>query len=141
MLDNRIKTLIHGLIATVALLLSACDTASQSHSAGPVLPAQPNIVWLVAEDLSPIIPPFGDDTVATPNLNRLAEEGIRFSNAFSTSGVCAPSRASLATGMYQNAIGALHMRTTNASGYGVEGLVPYEAVPPPEVKMLSQYFR
>ena len=95
----------------------------------------------MAEDLSPIIPPFGDDTVATPNLSRLAAEGIRYTNAFSTSGVCAPSRAALATGKYQNGIGALHMRTTNISGFGVEGLVPYEAVPPPEVKMLSQYFR
>lgn len=130
-----------GVAALIFCGLSACDTATNSTSGGPALPPSPNIVWLVAEDLSPIIPPFGDNTVSTPNISRLADEGIRFTNAFSTSGVCAPSRAALATGMYQNGIGALHMRTTNVSGYGVEGLVPYEAVPPPEVKMLSQYFR
>ena len=55
-----------------------------------VLPKEPNILWIVAEDLSPIIPPFGDETVKTPNLTKLAEEGVRFTNVFSTSGVCAP---------------------------------------------------
>tara|TARA_Y100000385_G_scaffold200538_2_gene207622 strand:- start:3773 stop:5389 length:1617 start_codon:yes stop_codon:yes gene_type:complete len=100
-----------------------------------------NIVWLVAEDLSAIIPPFGDMTVMTPNLSRLAAEGIRFTQVYSTSGVCAPSRAAIATGMYQNRIGAQHMRTTNIGNFGVEGLTAYEAVPPAHVKMHSQYFR
>ena len=124
-----------------ALLVCACDAPHQAPTDQPVLPDVPNIVWLVAEDLSPIIPAFGDSTVATPNLDRLAAEGVRYTRVFSTSGVCAPSRAALATGMYQNRIGAQHMRTTNVSGFGVDGLVPYEAVPPPFVKMHSQYFR
>ena len=124
-----------------ALLVCACDAPHQALTDQPVLPDRPNILWLVAEDLSPIIPAFGDDTVATPNLDRLAAEGVRYTRVFSTSGVCAPSRAALATGMYQNRIGAQHMRTTNVSGFGVDGLIPYEAVPPPFVKMHSQYFR
>jgi len=124
-----------------ALLVCACDAPHQALTDQPVLPDRPNILWLVAEDLSPIIPAFGDDTVATPNLDRLAAEGVRYTRVFSTSGVCAPSRAALATGMYQNRIGAQHMRTTNVSGFGVDGLMPYEAVPPPFVKMHSQYFR
>ena len=124
-----------------ALLVCACDAPQQALTDQPVLPDRPNILWLVAEDLSPIIPAFGDDTVATPNLDRLAAEGVRYIRVFSTSGVCAPSRAALATGMYQNRIGAQHMRTTNVSGFGVDGLIPYEAVPPPFVKMHSQYFR
>ena len=124
-----------------ALLVCACDAPQQALTGQPVLPDRPNILWLVAEDLSPIIPAFGDDTVATPNLDRLAAEGVRYTRVFSTSGVCAPSRAALATGMYQNRIGAQHMRTTNVSGFGVDGLIPYEAVPPPFVKMHSQYFR
>ena len=124
-----------------ALLVFACDAPQQALTDQPVLPDRPNILWLVAEDLSPIIPAFGDDTVATPNLDRLAAEGVRYTRVFSTSGVCAPSRAALATGMYQNRIGAQHMRTTNVSGFGVDGLIPYEAVPPPFVKMHSQYFR
>ena len=122
------------------LLYCACDASYQESKEQPSL-STPNILWLVAEDLSPIIPAFGDDTVATPNLDRLATEGVSYTRVFSTSGVCAPSRAALATGMYQNRIGAQHMRTTNVSGFDIDGLVPYEAVPPPFVKMHSQYFR
>ncbi len=128
-------------ILLFATALAGCQEAGTQVIDQPSLPAKPNILWLVAEDLSPIIPPFGDDTVATPNLDRLAAEGVRYTRVFSTSGVCAPSRAAIATGMYQNRIGAQHMRTTNVSGFGVEGLIAYEAVPPPYVKMHSQYFR
>ena len=128
-------------ILLIATALAGCQEAGTKVIDQPGLPTKPNILWLVAEDLSPIIPPFGDDTVATPNLDRLAAEGVRYTRVFSTSGVCAPSRAAIATGMYQNRIGAQHMRTTNVSGFGVEGLIAYEAVPPPYVKMHSQYFR
>ena len=122
------------------LLYCACDASYQESKEQPSL-STPNILWLVAEDLSPIIPAFGDDTVATPNLDRLATEGVSYTRVFSTSGVCAPSRAALATGMYQNRIGAQHMRTTNVSGFDIDGLGRYEAVPPPFVKMHSQYLR
>jgi N-sulfoglucosamine sulfohydrolase len=128
----------------LVLALSRCSylTPTELDSQdGPRLPKTPNILWLVAEDLSAIIPPFGDNTVATPNLTRLANEGIRYTQVFSSSGVCAPSRAAIATGMYQNRIGAQHMRTTNIADFGVEGIIPYEAVPPSYVKMHSQYFR
>lgn len=128
-------------ILLFAAALAGCQEAGTQAIDQPNLPTRPNILWLVAEDLSPIISPFGDDTVATPNLDRLAAEGVRYTRVFSTSGVCAPSRAAIATGMYQNRIGAQHMRTTNVSGFGVEGLIAYEAVPPPYVKMHSQYFR
>mgnify|MGYP003326313296 CR=1 FL=1 len=70
-----------------------------------------NIVWLVAEDLGLYIPPFGDSTISTPNLSRLAEEGVRYTNVYSVSGVCSPSRASIVTGIYPSSIGAHHMRT------------------------------
>ena len=132
-----------GLLVLV-LAISQCSnegTAKSEQASGPKLPQKPNILWLVAEDLSAIIPPFGDNTVATPNLTRLADEGIRYTQVYSSSGVCAPSRAAIATGMYQNRIGAQHMRTTNIADFGVEGIVPYEAVPPAYVKMHSQYFR
>ena len=113
-----------------------------------------NILWLVAEDLSPIIPPFGDSTVTTPNLSRLAAEGVRYTHAFSPSGVCSPSRAAIATGMYPSHIGANHMRTGPWSMHGTSprflafaqrymppGVPLYEPVPPPEVKMHSEYMR
>jgi N-sulfoglucosamine sulfohydrolase len=54
---------------------------------------------------------FGDPLARTPNIDNLASEGIRFTRAFSVSGVCGPSRAALITGMYPVSFGAQHMRT------------------------------
>lgn len=98
-----------------------------------------NILWLVVEDMSPILPAYGDNTISTPAISRLAEQGVTYTNVYSTSGVCAPSRAALAMGMYPSSIGANHMRTT--SDTETTGLPKYEAVPPAEAKMLSQYMR
>ena len=118
------------------------------------LPFRPNILWLVAEDLSPVIPPFGDSTITTPTLSRLAAEGVRYPNLFSPSGVCAPSRAAIAMGMYPARVGAHQMRTgpwyigqlpkekiEEYAQYMPEGLVPYEAVPPADARMHSEYLR
>ncbi|MEZ4703158.1 MAG: sulfatase [Rhodothermales bacterium] len=133
------------MVLLAALVFSAgCATHTpESAATHPVqqLAFRPNILWLVAEDLSPIIPPFGDSTVVTPTLSRLAAEGVRYTHVFSPSGVCAPSRAAIATGMYQNHIGAMHMRTGGDPRWFPPGLIPYEAVPPAEVKMHSQYLR
>ncbi|MCP4310117.1 MAG: sulfatase-like hydrolase/transferase [Bacteroidetes bacterium] len=124
------------------LCCSACispDT-KESNSSGAASDL-PNIVWLVAEDMSPVIPSFGDSTIVTPNLSRLASEGVRFTNVFSVSGVCSPSRAALATGMYPTRIGATHMRTTGNVKLMPEGVFPYEALPAAEVKLHSEYLR
>ena len=99
----------------------------------------PNILWLVTEDMGHYIPSFGDSTIVTPHLSKLASEGVIYPNLYSTSGVCAPSRAAIATGMYPSSIGANHMRTTSYSE--VTGVPKYGAVPPPEVKMISELLR
>ncbi|MBT29673.1 MAG: sulfatase [Thalassobius sp.] len=103
----------------------------------------PNILWLVTEDLSPYLASFGDSTVYkyTPNLNRLTEEGITFTNTYSPSGVCAPSRFAIATGMYPSSMGGNHMRTTGNSYFDELGIIPYDVVTPPGVKMMSEILR
>ena len=102
-----------------------------------------NILWLVAEDLSPdYLSSYGDLTAPTPNLDKLASEGVIYDYAFSTSGVCAPSRATLATGVYANSFGAQNMRTMWAEANARRGgIIDYEAVPPPEVRMLGDIMR
>jgi arylsulfatase A-like enzyme len=61
---------------------------------------KPNILWITCEDMSPRLSAYGDSTVPTPNIDRLAREGVRCTNMFSVSGVCAPSRSAIITGMY-----------------------------------------
>jgi arylsulfatase A-like enzyme len=74
--------------------------------------AQPNILWIIAEDMSPDLGCYGHDLTETPNIDRLAQQGTLFSHAFSTSSICVPSRSSFITGMYATSIGAHHQMLT-----------------------------
>ncbi|MFL2480777.1 MAG: sulfatase-like hydrolase/transferase [Verrucomicrobiales bacterium] len=72
--------------------------------------AKPNILWISAEDIGPHFGCYGDQHAITPNIDQLSSEGTRFTNAYTTAGVCAPCRSGIITGMYQNSIGTHHMR-------------------------------
>jgi len=72
---------------------------------------QPNIIWILAEDMSPQLGCYGEPLIQTPNIDKLAKEGTRFQNAFTTAPVCSASRSALATGMFQTTIGAHNHRT------------------------------
>ncbi len=100
-----------------------------------------NIIWIDLEDLSPILSMYGDSTIATPNIDRLAREGVTFTNAYSTVGVCAPSRASIITGMFPVSIGAHNMRIGAPNAYAAQGVPEYEVVPPPEARCFPDLLR
>ncbi|WP_195498604.1 sulfatase-like hydrolase/transferase [Alistipes timonensis] len=102
---------------------------------------RPNILCLVCEDISPYLGCYGDKLADTPNLDRFAREGIRYTRMFTTIGVSAPSRASLITGLFPTSFGANYMRTSNTKPL-TEGLVPpYEAVPDDGVKCYTEFLR
>ena len=63
--------------------------------------AKPNIIFILADDLGPgDIGPYGGKQVPTPGLDRLAAQGTRFTQYYSASPICSPSRAGLITGQY-----------------------------------------
>ena len=111
-----------------ALALAACGATSDPASPAAVAePPPPNILWIVAEDHGPHHGSYGDAYAVTPNLDRLAAEGARFTRAFAVTPVCAPARSAIITGMYPTSIGSHHMRST--------------AVPPPHVKGFTERLR
>jgi uncharacterized sulfatase len=71
---------------------------------------RPNVLWITCEDISPNLGCYGDKDARTPNLDKLASQGCRFTHAFTVAGVCAPSRSCLITGMYPSSLGSHHMR-------------------------------
>jgi len=74
---------------------------------------KPNILWIVSEDNNvTMVGCYGNRFATTPNIDNLAKEGVRYTNAFSTAPVCAPSRCTLITGMYPPTLGTEHMRST-----------------------------
>ena len=93
-------------LAVIVFTLGVCDLARVAVAAPP----RPNILWISAEDISPHLGCYGDPHAITPNLDQLAAEGIRYTRAFTTAGVCAPCRSGIITGMYQTTLGTHHMR-------------------------------
>lgn len=97
-------------------------------SAAPVSSAEkPNILWISIEDTSPKLGCYGDKYAVTPNLDRFASEGCRYTRCFTHAGVCAPSRSGLITGMYPTSMGTQFMRC--------------KGVPPAYVKCFTEYLR
>lgn len=138
------------LVGIVALLCQASRAAGGAAPRQPSRSSQPspstapesvrpNILWISTEDMSLHLGAYGDPLARTPTLDRLATQSIRYRYAFSTAPVCAPSRAAIITGVYQNAIGAQHMRTTEDRVPDLPG--PYLAVPPFYVKAFPEYLR
>lgn len=142
------------LIAYIVLILILFQTTEgQSSSKQPI-----NIIWISVEDMGPILGAYGNKIVNTPNINRLAQEGIKYTNAYATVGVCAPSRFSIITGMYPARLGAHNMRTGDHNNFkwpediklrqnkGItdrlnKNIPDYEVVTPNYVKPFSEYLR
>jgi len=118
-----------GLFLAIALACFLLPLGAAGAAADPV---RPNILLLMAEDMGPRVGAFGDPVAVTPHIDRLAAEGVRYPNTFTTAGVCAPSRAAHITGVHQMALGAQHMRSYQGG---------YRAVPPPEVKAYPELLR
>jgi arylsulfatase A-like enzyme len=99
--------------------------------------ARPNIVWILVEDMSAHFSCYGEKTIATPEVDRLAKEGTRFERAFVTAPICSTSRSALITGHYQTTIGAQHHR----SGRGeVRIVLPKGVAPVTELFRQAGYF-
>ena len=102
---------------------------------------RPNFLWISLEDTGPYLGCYNDLIARTPNIDHFATEGCRWTNCFSTSGVCAPARSAIITGMYPISIGTHHMRTTHVNPSTPEMPTPYSAVLPHYVKCFTEYLR
>ncbi len=78
---------------------------------------RPNILWILGEDLAPMLGCYGFPLVRSPNLDRLASEGVRFTRAFTTAPVCSSSRSAFNVGLYQIHTGAHHHRSHRKDGF------------------------
>jgi arylsulfatase A-like enzyme len=100
--EDLIVTTVHDLLP---------DRTKTAREASAVPSAErPNILWITCEDMSANLGCYGDEYAVTPNLDKLAARGVRYTHVFSHAGVCAPSRSGLITGMYPTSLGSHHMR-------------------------------
>ena len=107
--------IVRRLGAFVLVILAGSVYCAPARPAPPQ-PARPNILWIIVDDMSANFSCYGEKTIRTPHVDRLAAEGTRFARAFVTAPVCSPCRSALITGCYQTTVGAHHHR----SGRGAE---------------------
>ena len=88
-----------------------------------------NILWIMADDLGPDLSCYGTPEVFTPNLDRLAMEGTRYTNMFTVAAVSSVSRSAMITGMYPVSINCHQHRTQ------------FKSELPDPVKPITEYFR
>ncbi len=91
-------------------------------------PAPPNVLFIAVDDLKPILGCYGDEEVITPNIDRLADSGMVFTNAHCQQAVCTASRASLMTGLYPDHTQVWNLKTK------IRDITP-------DVVTLPQYFQ
>ena len=100
-------------VATLAGGVAANAVGAAGGQAG----GRPNILWIISEDTGPEFGCYGYPLVHTPNVDGLAAQGVRFTNAFTTTPVCSTSRSSFMTGMYATTIGAHNHRSHRNDGF------------------------
>lgn len=94
-------------IFLVLIVLSCQNTFAQIVKE----PKKPNVLFIIVDDLKPILGCYGDPFVKTPNIDRFAKEGVVFTNAYCQQAVCGPSRASFLTGMRPDYTGVWDLET------------------------------
>jgi N-acetylglucosamine-6-sulfatase len=97
-------------VVVAALLTTMCTAPEQTQTTAPASaqPRRPNIVMVLVDDMRwDEMRVAGHPFVDTPNIDRLAREGARFTNAFATTPLCSPSRASFLTGQYPHTNGII----------------------------------
>ena len=107
------------------LSIASCRSISAGASAGPGDGERPNILWINSEDNGTYIGCYGDGVAQTPNLDQLAQQGVRYTNCFANAPVCAVMRSSWILGIPAVTTGTHHMR----SNFRVpDSLLPYPAL-------------
>ena len=104
-------------------------------------PDRPNIIWVMSEDMCADIGCYGTPVVQTPNLDKMASEGLRFTNAFTSAPVCSASRSAMITGMYQTSIGAHNHRSQRPDSLGGDETYQQSYALPENIKPFTHYLR
>ncbi len=113
--------------ALLAVLLLGCASSQADDRASDPTPDRPNIILIVADDLGwTDLGCMGSDYYETPNIDRLAREGMTFRQAYANAANCAPSRAALMSGQYAPRTGVYTVGTSARGKAKNRKLVPTE---------------
>ena len=127
-------------VFTLCLLFSSCLISSATGN------ERPNVLWIYLEDVSGWFGCYGETLIETPNIDKLAENGTRFTRFYTPAGVCSATRSAIVTGMMQTSIGAHNHRSCRATFRGKQmgeydmNVLPASVVPLPIRFRLAGYW-
>lgn len=138
MMGGKVSLPRREFLQGLGLAASALVAPGKSMAGQPA--KRPNIVWILAEDASPHLGCYGEQTIRTPHLDAMANKGVRFDAAFVTCPVCSPSRSAMIAGMHQTTLGAHNHRSQGDRGKAGGNKDYYDSYRLP-VKLIPQLFR
>ena len=108
MITTRVSQFLMATIGLIPALSSAAATSNEKTVNSAHAPQRPNIIFIMCDDMGyGDLGCYGQQLIETPNLDRMAQQGMRFTQAYAGSPVSAPSRASFMTGQHT---GHTHVR-------------------------------
>jgi len=97
----QFRKLFYFAVVAVLLVIGACNSKTET-------PERPNIIFIMSDDHAyQAISAYDDPLIQTPNIDRIAQEGMLFTNACVTNSICAPSRATILTGKHTHINGKI----------------------------------
>ena len=123
MIDTKTGTIQGLALSMFCLSFSATSTAAQEAQQ-----KKPNVLFIAVDDLRTELNCYGEKHMHTPNIDRLAAQGMLFERAYCQQAVCAPSRNSVLTGLRPDAMGIYDLQT-------------FFRKKVPDVVTLPQYFK
>ena len=113
------------LALTVLVLIIGCSDSKKNIRQIEEKKTDKNILFIVIDDLNTTLGCYGHPVVKTPNIDKLAERGVKFNHAYCNYAVCGPSRGSFLTGVRPESIGILDNRTPLQNVLGDRITLPY----------------
>ncbi|MEO2017094.1 MAG: sulfatase-like hydrolase/transferase, partial [Fuerstiella sp.] len=101
---------------------------------------RPNILWIIVEDASCHIGPYGETAIKTPNLDALAAQGVTYTAAYVTAPVCSASRSAMITGVNQSTLGVHNHRSQMDAGKGKGSPAYHDSYHLP-IRMIPELFK
>ena len=133
--SHLLSTLTIGSASVSMIVMSSCTGGVPRVEK---LPERPNVLWIYVEDICPFIGSYGYEISRTPNIDRLAANGVLFSNAYATAPVSSAARSAVITGVMQTTTGTHshhNARTVESAVF-----LPDEVVPVPQIMKEAGYY-
>lgn len=112
----------HTLLGLLVIFVFGCKEIQKEKDKTPL-----NVLWINADDLGRELACYGNPDIKTPNIDKLAKQGILYTNAYANAPICSSSRSSQITGMYPTTINCLDHRTINMTNLpdGIQPITNY----------------